>query len=340
MQDRKLSKEKIKVDIASQLEVMFDFVMEEKRDFFTRNPEKVPEVSQAQNIISFYGNQNSAIAAAVGLLPGPFGLAAAVPEISLILRNQIRMIYEIGLAFNRIQTLSKETLLGIYTETMDPGFTDLLVIGDNRILVKKATQAVFNDIVDSLAGKITQMALESMTSKWLPFIGATAMSTWSKISTDSVGKKAMELFAYDIDCSDDYVEVVYPETEKSKGQLGLLTKIKIMALSNLMKIDGKIRPEELEFIKTLIDNSDLDEPSQSELREILAESGLQDIDLSGFNVEDIESLGLIVDLVALAKRDGEFHPTEKAYIIQIGNGIGFDDIELQTFMELNFPEKS
>lgn len=338
MTDKNLSKEKIKVDIASQLQVIFDFVIEEKRDFFFRNPQKIPEFSQVQKILSFYGNQNCSIAGAVGLLPGPFGLAAAVPEISLILRNQVRMIYEIGLACGKSEVLSKETLIGVYIQAMDPDFSDLLFINGDRILVKKTTQAVFNDIVARLSGTITQMALESMTSKWLPFIGSTAMSTWSKISTDSVGRKAIDLFNCKIECADEYVELSDVEEEKSEAQNILLTKVKILALSNLMKIDGKIRPEELDFIKTLIHNSDLDEPSQSELREVLEERGLREIDLSSFDSADIESLGLIVDLVALAKRDGEFHSTEKEYIVQIGNGIGFDDVELQTFMELNFPE--
>ncbi|MFC1853807.1 hypothetical protein ACFL27_26790 [candidate division CSSED10-310 bacterium] len=46
-----------------------------------------------------------------------------------------------------------------------------------------------------------------------------------------------------------------------------------------------------------------------------------------------ESLGLLMDLIALAKRDNEFHVTEKMYIKKVGSIIGYSAEDIVMMME-------
>jgi len=41
----------------------------------------------------------------------------------------------------------------------------------------------------------------------------------------------------------------------------------------------------------------------------------------------------MLDLIALAKRDQEFHVTEKMYIKQIGKFLGYSDDDMMAMME-------
>lgn len=59
----------------------------------------VPTISSIESIIDKYSYLNASISGGAGLIPGPFGMAAAVPEIVSIIRNQIAMTADIARAY-------------------------------------------------------------------------------------------------------------------------------------------------------------------------------------------------------------------------------------------------
>jgi uncharacterized protein (DUF697 family)/uncharacterized tellurite resistance protein B-like protein len=332
--EKVLSKVKIQERIYDNMLGLFQFVVEEKGEYYKNNPDKIPDQHSIKKLISLYGNQNAAISGAVGLIPGPMGMAAAVPEIILILRNQIRMVYDIGVAYGKSDMMTKELLAGVFASSLGSGAIGLLTMHGSKVLVRRTSLRVFQKVVQALAGKVTQQALKSMISKWLPFIGAAAMSVWSKITTDIIGKKASEILSKEIEFveteTDEDADVfIEPEPIFNSD---LITKIKIVALCNLMKIDGVIQKTEIEFIEELIKKSELDSSTVNELKEKLKSPDLDEIDFSVFPAGYIETMGMVIDLVALAKRDGEFHIAEKNYIMQIGEKVGFTKDEILSYM--------
>ena len=67
---------------------------------------------------------------------------------------------------------------------------------------------------------------------------------------------------------------------------------------------------------------------------------LNNVDLEVFPRGYIETIGLMIDLVALAKRDFEFHVKEQEYIKEIGKALGFTNEEIFGFMDLDFIDPS
>lgn len=47
-------------------------------------------------LIQSYSNKNALISGAASLVPGPLGIATAVPEIIAVTKNQIEMIYDVA----------------------------------------------------------------------------------------------------------------------------------------------------------------------------------------------------------------------------------------------------
>lgn len=332
-----LTKDRIQKDLSDRLLEVFDFVVEEKSDFYSRNPDKIPQKIILDQIVDFYVTQNSAISSSVGLVPSPVGMAAAVPEISLILRNQARMVFDVGAACGKTEMINKELLAGVFAHAMELSAIRLISIRNESVVVRQASFSVFQKIVELIAGHITQQTMKSIISKWLPFVGSTAMSTWSKISTEKIGKRAKEIFERQVTLADESFEMDVDIDLDIKPVNEDFEKSKLLTLANLMKIDGKIKQEELDFIELLIEKSELSDPMKEQMRNVLKTEALSEIDLQVFHQESAETVGLIIDLVALAKRDGEFHITEQEFIKKVGGGIGFNEKEIASFMEMNFP---
>ena len=74
---------KISEGINSALET----VVNSREEYYSKNP--LPSIGDVKSLISSYSYKNAAISGGAGLIPGPWGMAAAVPEIIAIVRNQM-----------------------------------------------------------------------------------------------------------------------------------------------------------------------------------------------------------------------------------------------------------
>jgi tellurite resistance protein len=68
------------------------------------------------------------------------------------------------------------------------------------------------------------------------------------------------------------------------------------------------------------------------LRSEMRREGSAAVDYSLFCGSPDDSMGLMVDLVALAKRDGEFHISERMYIRDIAKTIGYSPDDADALM--------
>jgi uncharacterized tellurite resistance protein B-like protein/uncharacterized protein (DUF697 family) len=328
--------------LAENMMGAFELVVSDRSSHFAKHPDKIPDKKSVPSIINSYSIANAAISGGASLVPGPWGMVAVIPEIAAVIRNQLAMIYDIGMAYGKSKVMNKELLAGVLLTAMGAGAGSLLVMQGSKVFVKRVALRVFQKIVALLAGKITQQALKSAISKWLPIVGPAAMAVWSNYLTQQVGKKAIEIFEKDIVISEEVIEETPLEIEAVSVQTATMGHApipgispdmpKVQALINLIKVDGIIKAEEREYAETIISNADLTESEKADLTQTIDKSGKFVIDYSAFASSPDAAIGLLVDMVTLAKRDGTFHITEKMFIKQIGKMLGFLENDVDEIM--------
>lgn len=321
---------------------VFELVVSDRSGHFAKHPNKTPDKKSVPFIIDSYSVTNAAISGSASLVPGPWGMVVVFPEIAAVIRNQLAMIYDLGMAYGKNKVLNKELLAGVLITAMGSSAGSLLVMQGSKVLVKRVALRTFQQIITILAGKITQQALKSAISKWLPGVGAAAMAVWSNYLTRQVGKKAIEIFEKEIVLSEEVVEEISLETEFVTVPAATISRAftpsinpelpKVQTLLNLMKVDGTIKAEECEYMVTIINNADFTESEKADLTQAIDKNGKFDVDYSTFASSPDDAIGLLVDMVTLAKRDGTFHITEKMFVKQVGKLIGFSDNDIDETM--------
>lgn len=189
--------------IASALEDALDHTVETRRAHFEHNPHKRPSPLDVERIISNYANQNFVVAGASNLIPGPLGVVAALPELTLIMRNQLQMIYDLGVALDKQEEMTSHVLLGVFASALGEGVVGLATVEGRNLIIKRASLKVVQKILQWLGGKISQRLLKHILAKWVPVAGAVLMAAWSRQSTLELGNRAMKMLQYDITFTDE-----------------------------------------------------------------------------------------------------------------------------------------
>lgn len=304
-------------------------VKEDREKHYMNNP--APLQGDIKNIISSYGNINATVSGGAGLVPGPAGMLIAVPEILLITNNQIKMIYDIAKAHGKEKIINQELILGVLLGSVGNGAIALVTIHGGKVMAKRVGARALQNIVHILGGRILQKTATSMAAKWVPLAGAVAMATWSKYSTHKIGEKAIEIFSREISFVDeDIIDIEIQEISPAIPEPILIAKIG--TLINLMKIDGVKHDLELKHIKMIINNSDLSNSTKANLLTSSISEELIAVNYDIFKENNENALNLIIDLIALAHKDGVVHIAEEHFIRQIAEKIGFTSDELNQLM--------
>ncbi len=112
-----------------------------------------------------------------------------------------------------------------------------------------------------------------------------------------------------------------------------INKTKIGIMINLMKIDNNIDANELKFIEDFMEKIDLSIDDKMKLIEELTTKNKISVDYSVLKDNSEEVLYLLLDLISLAKIDGEFHITEKLFIKEVAKTLNFNQDELVSLIE-------
>ena len=326
-------KENIEKKITEGIEKAVGMVIDEREKYYTSN--SAPTKDMIQKMVSNYSNTNAVISGGTGLIPGPLGMAASVPEIILIIRNQLTMVYDIAKA-NGHTEITRELMLGVFISAMGNATGNLLIIQGQRIVVKRVGMQAMQKIIAILGGKITQQAAKSMAAKWIPLAGAAAMAAWSKYSTNKIGTKAVEIFSKEIVMEDNEIKEIdlpFSTVVETNCDEFAIEKLKIRIIINLIKIDGKIDDKEIELLEELMDKFQLESNDKLELISEINSRNKISIDYNLLKGNSEEILYLLIDLVAIAKADGEVHITEKLFIKEVAKSLDFDQSDLNLLFE-------
>jgi uncharacterized protein (DUF697 family) len=189
--------------IASVLQEALEQTVESRRAYFATSPHKRPSPLDGQRVIQSYANQNFMIAGAANLIPGPLGVIAALPELTLIIRNQLQMIYDLGVAYGKQDEMTTHALLGIFASALGEGMVGLATVEGRNLIIKRTSLKVVQKLLQWLGGKISQRLLKHILAKWVPIAGAVLMAAWSRQSTLELGQRAQKMLQYDIKFTND-----------------------------------------------------------------------------------------------------------------------------------------
>ena len=329
--------EKLQKELTEKIEDAFNYVIKTKNEEYRDNPGAIPTREQVPGLISKCANINSVVSGGASLVPGPFGMLAVVPELAIVIKHQIELIYDITRAYGQKEPADPSLLLAIFVQAMGTSAGTLIVLHGGKYVVKRASLSVLQRVMAILGGKITQQALTSAVSKWLPVVGAAAMAAWTNYMTRSIGKKAVEIMKVGVVIDDpdtidvDVDSVIVAEAAVAPQTAGddSFEFYKLQILIGLAKIDGHVTDEEANYIENALDSSSL---TAAQKLQLTAQLGGAPTTASGLDVlANIpeEAISLLSVLTALAKQDGNLHVTERMYIKQIGKHLGFSagDIE-------------
>lgn len=203
-----------------------------------------------------------------------------------------------------------------------------------KALTKYAIYNLVKNVAKWIGIKITKDIFAKGLSKAIPIIGGVTSGTLSLITMELMGRKlakhlkkmpqATNIIKKDNDKFDN--QPLQIPMDDNKDYLLLLTKIK--SLINLMKIDGKIKDEEKEFINKILEESNLREGDVDSFKNKYDDKSMYKIDYSIFADEPYESILLLTALVGLSKSDNEFHITEKMFIKEVAKELQFDDEDI------------
>lgn len=335
--------EQMETKITDGLQTAFESVLESRNEYYQNNPDKIPGPAAVDALVRAAVTQNAAISGGASLIPGPWGMLAVVPELLLVINNQIKLIYDIGAAHGRKEMITKELLLGVFISAAGSSAGSLLVMQGSKVLVRRASLQVMQKMIALLGGRITQQALKSAISKWLPGIDAAAMAAWTGYLTKQIGDKAREIFQHEIvnDPSTPDIELIKPVVvaESTIEVVGdeaddLLEFCKLQVLVDLAKIDGRLAEEELRFIDDAMESNELNTSQRERIRAALdgRSEALQGIDLVAAKPDS--AIALLSNMVALANKDADFHITEKLYIRKVGGLLGFSQGDVDEIIAL------
>lgn len=327
--------DRIGKEVAAKLVGLLEARLRSRAEFYAAHPEKIPVGTQASReaIITNTANLAGALSGGLNLIPGPAGLVVIVPELLKVIDLQIGMVYDLALAHGKQKQLSKELLMSILLAGSGIGASALAVQAGSKLLVKQATLRVMESVARQFSATLTQKAIGSTISRFLPMAGPLAMAAWTRYSTRELGAKALAILSRDIEVEEAEVvaEVAAEETLEEEVTVEVA---RLHALIVLAGIDGKPVAQEETFLRQLIDDAGLSERQRAGVLEVLETHRKVVPDFSVLALSTEESIRCLVDMVALAGKDGVFHPAERLYIRKSGKALGMPDEDVEALMAM------
>ncbi len=139
----------------------------------------------------------AAISGTLALPPGPAGRRTIQPDRVAIRRNQRQLVADIAASFGRQADLSREAMLYcLFRHAASQAVRDLLVRVGQRVLIRRASLRVMQQVLEKVGIKVTQRVLGRAVSRWVPILGAVGVAAYAWHDTGQVGETALDFFSH------------------------------------------------------------------------------------------------------------------------------------------------
>lgn len=150
---------------------------------------------RAQAIARSASRKAAATAAGLALPPGPLGWLTVLPELVAVWKLQTQMVADIAAAYgNRAELTREQMIYCLFRHTAAQAVRDLVVRLGERFLVQQVTVRTLQAAARKIGVKISQHAIGSGISRWLPVVGAAGVGAYAYYDTGQVARTAIELF--------------------------------------------------------------------------------------------------------------------------------------------------
>lgn len=166
----------------------------------TKEQESQDAFTRARHIANAAAAKAALVSGGLALPPGPLGMATILPDIVAIWKLQAQMVADIAGAFGKTAFLTREQMLYcLFKHAAAQLVRDLVTRVGERFLVRRVSLRAMQQIVQKVAGKITQRAIGKTLSRWLPVVGVLGVGAYAYYDTAQVGATAIDLFQRELE---------------------------------------------------------------------------------------------------------------------------------------------
>lgn len=152
-----------------------------------------------EQLISSASRKAFAVSFASAIPPGFFGWATILPELILITKIQINLIYSIAKFYNQTEKLQIELLAIIFSNALGLELgKGVLKKAGAGIVISKMSSELLKPILEKISVKTLSRLVAKIPSRWIPFIAAPFFGAWSASNTKVIGYTADRMFSKEI----------------------------------------------------------------------------------------------------------------------------------------------
>lgn len=156
---------------------------------------RTPDVA-ATGIANKAAAQAAMAAGSLALPPGLLGWITIVPEIVTVWRIQTAMVSDIAAVYGKSGSLNRESMIYcLFKHTAAQATRDLLVRVGERLIIKRATARMLQNVAQAIGVKVSQRAITKAAGRWVPLLGAAGVAGYAAYDTKQVAQAAIELFS-------------------------------------------------------------------------------------------------------------------------------------------------
>lgn len=214
-----------------------------------------------------------------------------------------------------------------------------------QALTKTAYYPIIKELGKWIGIKITKDVFAKGVGKIIPVISGAISGGITYVSFNTMSKKLHKHLHeemiiqpkssvnnfYDDNSDDADYEDIEVKNEYFEVNLELLS---IQACINMAKIDFDVDQSEVDFISSMIEQSDLTDDQKMALLESLHSKDLFKIDFTPIKENELYSIALIENLAAVMHADSIIKPSEKIYFHKVIIELGFTKEQFSDYLVL------
>lgn len=165
----------------------------------TEQPSADPQ-QRAKEIIRVAGLKAGALSATLAVAPGPIGMLTVIPDLIKVWQIQQQMVADVAACFGKTAQLNRQMMVYcLFRHGAAMLLRDVVARVGGRVVVKQTSLRVIQQTLRKIGVHVTQKAVGSTLSRWLPIIGPVLIGGYSLLDTRSVGKTAIDTFSSQIE---------------------------------------------------------------------------------------------------------------------------------------------
>lgn len=134
------------------------------------------------------------VSGTLALPPGMLGLATVLPDLVAIWRIQAQMVADVAGLFGKDVGFTRSHMVYcLFRHAASQAVRDMAVRAGQRLVFRQLSGGALKSVLTSVGFSVTQRALGTAASRWVPIAGAGAVAAYAYYDTMQVAKTALRL---------------------------------------------------------------------------------------------------------------------------------------------------